>query len=132
MPESRVPKQIVEFQRQLVEFQKQAFDSTFNALSALQDQQRELMSRLLEGAPAVPGEMKQLLDEWTRALETGREQFRDTVDRSFETVESYLERLAGEARGSPRAAARRARPARRRARSSTPWRRAAATTFRGR
>lgn len=96
MAESRVPKQIVEFQRQIVEFQKQAFDSTFNALSALQDQQRELMSRLLEGAPAVPGEMKQLLDEWTRAVETGREQFRDTVDRSFETVESYLERLAGE------------------------------------
>ena len=100
MPESRVPKQIVEFQRQLVEFQKQAFDSTFNALSALQDQQRELMSRLLEGAPAVPGEMKQLLDEWTRAVETGREQFRDTVDRSFETVESYLERLAGEGEGA--------------------------------
>ncbi len=50
--------------------------------------------------------MKQLLDEWARALETGREQFRDTVDRSFETVESYLERLAGEAR-APRAAAKR-------------------------
>ena len=108
MPESRVPKQIVEFQRQLVEFQKQAFDSTFNALSALQDQQRELMSRLLEGAPAVPGEMKQLLEEWTRAVETGREQFRDTVDRSFETVESYLERLAGEGEG---AASGEARPA---------------------
>jgi hypothetical protein len=87
---------MVDLQRQLVEFQKQAFDSTFNALSALQDQQRELMSRLLESSPAVPGEMKQLLDEWGRALETGREQFRDTVDRSFETVESYLERLADE------------------------------------
>jgi hypothetical protein len=99
MPDSRIPKQLVEFQRNLVEFQKQAFDSTFNALSALQDQQRELMSRLLAGAPAVPGEMKQLLDEWSNALETGREQFRDTVDRSFETVESYLERLAGEAEG---------------------------------
>ena len=97
MAESRIPKQIVEFQRQMVEFQKQAFDNTFNALSAIQDQQRELMSRLLEGAPAVPGEMKQLLDEWGRAIETGREQFRDTVDKSFETVESYLERLAGDA-----------------------------------
>ena len=96
MPESRIPKQFVEFQRQLVEFQKQAFDSTFNALSALQDQQRELMSRLLDGTTAVPSEMKQLLDEWGQALETGRDQFRDTVDRSFETVESYLERLAGE------------------------------------
>ncbi len=101
MPESRVPKQMVEIQRQLVEFQKQAFDSTFNALSALQDQQRELMSRLLEGSPAVPGEMKQLIDEWTRALESGRAQFRDTVDRSFETVESYLERLAGETEDAP-------------------------------
>jgi hypothetical protein len=99
MPESRVPRQVVEFQRQVVEFQKQAFDSTFNALSALQDQQRELMKRLLESAPAVPGEMKQIIDEWGRALETGREQFRDTVDRSFETVESYLERLAGEPEG---------------------------------
>jgi hypothetical protein len=44
--------------------------------------------------------MKQLLDEWGRALENGREQFRDTVDRSFETVESYLERLAGEGEGA--------------------------------
>jgi hypothetical protein len=94
---------MVEFQRQLVEFQKQAFDNTFNALSAIQDQQRELVSRLLESAPAVPGEMKQLMEEWGRALETGREQFRDTVDRSFETVESYLERLAGE--GEPSSAA---------------------------
>jgi hypothetical protein len=96
MPDSKVPKQFVEFQRQLVELQKQAFDSTFNALSAMQDQQRALMSRLIEGAPAVPGEMKQLMDEWGKALENGREQFRDSVDRSFETVESYLERLAGE------------------------------------
>jgi hypothetical protein len=95
MPESRIPKQIVDFQRQIVEFQKTAFDSTFNALSAMQDQQRELMSRLLEGSP-VPGELKQLMEEWGRALETGREQFRDAVDRSFETVESYLERIAGE------------------------------------
>ena len=100
MPDNRIPKQMVEFQRQLVEFQKQAFDNTFTALSAIQDQQRELMARLLEGAPAVPGEMKQLLDEWGRAIESGREQFRDTVDRSFETVESYLERLAGEAEPS--------------------------------
>jgi hypothetical protein len=97
MPDARIPKQIVELQRNLLEFQKQAFDSTFNALSALQDQQRELMTRLLDGAPAVPGEMRQLLDEWASALETGREQFRDTVDRSFETVESYLQRLSGEA-----------------------------------
>ena len=96
MPDSRVPKQLVELQRQLVELQKQAFDSTFNALSAMQDQQRALMSRLIDGAPAVPGEMKELMDEWAKAIENGREQFRDTVDRSFETVESYLERLAGE------------------------------------
>jgi hypothetical protein len=96
MPDAKVPKQLVEFQRQLVELQKQAFDSTFNALSAMQDQQRALMSRLIEGAPAVPGEMKELIDQWAHALESGREQFRDTVDRSFETVETYLERLAGD------------------------------------
>ena len=95
MADTRIPKQMVEFQRQLVEFQKTAFDSTFNALSALQDQQRALMSRLLDGSP-LPGELKELMEEWGRALETGRDQFRDTVDRSFETVESYLERLAGE------------------------------------
>ena len=99
MPDAKVPKQLVEFQRQLVELQKQAFDSTFNALSAMQDQQRALMSRLIEGAPAVPGEMKELIDQWAQALESGREQFRDTVDRSFETVETYLERLAGD--GTP-------------------------------
>jgi len=99
MPDPRIPKQIVELQRNLLEFQKQAFDSTFNALSALQDQQRELMTRLLDGAPAVPGEMRQLLDEWGRALETGREQFKDTVDRSFETVETYLDRIAGDTEG---------------------------------
>jgi hypothetical protein len=96
MPESRIPKQVLELQRQFVSFQKQAFDSTFNALSAFQDQQRELMSRFLESAPAVPAEMRELVDEWARALETGREQFRESVDKSFETVESYLERLAGE------------------------------------
>jgi hypothetical protein len=100
MPEPRVPRQMLEFQRNLVELQKRAFDSTFNAISALQDQQRELMSRLLEGAPAVPSEMKQLLDEWANALESGREQFRETVDRSFESVESYLDRLAGGEEGT--------------------------------
>lgn len=99
MPDPKIPRQIVELQRNLLEFQKQAFDSTFNALSALQDQQRELMTRLLDGAPAVPGEMRELLDQWAHALETGREQFKDTVDRSFETVETYLERIAGEPEG---------------------------------
>lgn len=107
---SRLPRQVLDLQRQVVEFQKAAFDNTFNALTALQDQQQDLVLRLVEESPRVPGELKEMLEEWQEALKSGREQFRDSIDRSFETIESYLERLATETEGTGRAGEREAAP----------------------
>jgi len=88
-------RQLVDFQKQVAEFQKSAFDSTFNAIVALQDQQRELLDRLVDQSSAIPAEAKEALEAWTDSLNRARDDFKSASDKSWELFERYLDRLKG-------------------------------------
>lgn len=95
MADNPLARQLLDFQKQVVEFQKSAFDNTFDAMVALQDQQRELMNRLVEQAPGLPAEAKEAIESWAESLTRARDEFKTTTDRSFELLERYLDRLEG-------------------------------------
>ena len=77
----------------VVDFEKTTFDSTFKVVSQLQEQSEKAVQGLIEGAGWLPKEGKSIVREWIRMLRTGRSDFKKTVDKSFDLLTDYLERL---------------------------------------
>ena len=95
IPSFQIPSTVIDFQRRVLEFQRSAFTNAFEMATRLQDQRRDVLERWIERVPSLPPESKALLEAWGEAQQRGRENFRATVDKSFELVDGYFERLGG-------------------------------------
>lgn len=93
-PNPQIPKQALDFQRQMLEFQKATFDNTYATITMFQEQQERLLKMFLDQSPWLPDEGKKLVGDWLYALKKGRQDFKNTVDQSFNLLRDYLERLS--------------------------------------
>lgn len=93
----RLTKGMRGIRRQVIEFQKATFEGTFDAIVAFQDQQEQFLNNLLERTTVVPDEGREVIHEWIETFKRGREDFKKSVDRSYELVEQYFDRTAEEA-----------------------------------
>jgi hypothetical protein len=93
----RLSKGMRGIRRQVIEFQKATFEGTFDAIVAFQDQQEQFLNNLLERTTVVPDEGREVIHEWIETFKRGREDFKKSVDRSYELVEQYFDRTAEEA-----------------------------------
>ena len=84
---------VIAAQKRWLDFQRNALDRGFEVLTRYQEQQRDLASRMLEQIPNIPDEARGISDTWWQAQISGRETFRSAIDRSFELVEGFYERL---------------------------------------
>ena len=99
MPSSslfQVPTAVIDFQRRFLEFQRSAFTNAFEVAVRLQDRRRDVVERWIDRAPNLPAESKELFQAWNEAADRGRETFRATIDKSFDLIDGYYERLATE------------------------------------
>lgn len=87
---------VIGVQRRLVEFQKAIVEGTIDGVVAFQDQQEQLINNILDRSSVIPEEGKDLVNEWIDTFKKGRDDFKATVDKSFDLVDTYLDRLAGE------------------------------------
>jgi len=76
--------------RQMVEFNKTAFDNSFNAMSALQDQTEKLVLTFLDKAAWFPEEGKKTMNEWILGYKKGRDDFKAAADKSYQKVADYF------------------------------------------
>lgn len=81
------PKQIA---KQIVDFNKTAFDNSFEAMSALQDQAEKMFTASMEQTSFFPAEGKKLINEWIKTYKKGREDFKAAADENFKKVEAYF------------------------------------------
>jgi len=81
------PKQIA---KQMVDFNKTAFDNSFEAMSALQDQAEKMFTASMEQTSFFPAEGKKLINEWIKTYKKGREDFKAAADVNFKKVEAYF------------------------------------------
>ncbi len=81
------PKQIA---KQMVDFNKTAFDNSFEAMSALQDQAEKMFIASMEQTSLFPAEGKKLINEWIKTYKKGREDFKAAADENFKKVEAYF------------------------------------------
>lgn len=87
--------------KQMMEFNKTAFDNTFNAMAALQDQTEKLVFHFLEKAQWFPEDGKKTINEWVNAYKKGREDFKASADASYKKVSDYFATLDKEGATKP-------------------------------
>lgn len=92
----QVPSTVIDFQRRILEFQRSAFTNVFELAVRFQDRRRDVVERWFDRVPNLPAESKELFEAWNEAADRGRETFRATVDKSFDLLDGYYERLASE------------------------------------
>jgi hypothetical protein len=93
LPKS-LPTGLVKLQKNLLERQHSAFDTAYQAVSSLQDGRDNAVQSFLQASPFVPVELRQVAEAWIEAGRARRDTFKETVDRSFELVGEYYDRLA--------------------------------------
>lgn len=85
----------------VVEFQKSTFDNAIDALGKLQKRSNKMISRVVKEASWMPGEGKEVVDDWVKMMEDARSDFKKTSDKSFDLVIKYLKRVEREVGKSP-------------------------------
>jgi hypothetical protein len=76
--------------KQMIEFNKTAFDNSFAAMSALQDQTEKLILNFMEKAPWVPEDGRKALNSWIAGYKKGRDDFKAAADDSYRKVLEYF------------------------------------------
>ena len=81
--------------KQMIDFQKTAFDNTFGAMVALQDQTEKMVNITIEQSAWLPKDGKKVINEWTETYKKGRDEFKKFVDENFSRAEGFF---AGQAK----------------------------------
>ena len=76
--------------KQIIDFQKTAFNNTFGAMVALQDQTEKMVNLTIEQSAWLPKDGKKAIDEWTEAYKKGRDDFKKYVDENFSRAEEFF------------------------------------------
>ncbi len=76
-----------------IALQRKAFNGAIRGLGTLQDQTGKVLHRFSQSAAWVPDEGKQVVDEWNKATKRGRDDFQKTMEKSFDLLEHYFERV---------------------------------------
>jgi len=80
-------KQVV---KQIIDFNKTTFESTFNAITLLQNQAEGMVNMFLQQATWIPEDGKKILNEWVAAFKKGRDDFKRAIDENSKRVEDFF------------------------------------------
>ena len=81
--------------KQMIDFQKTAFDNTFSAMVALQEQTEKMVNLSIDQSAWLPEDGKKAINQWTNACKKGRDDFKKFVDDNFIKAEGFF---AGQAK----------------------------------
>lgn len=76
--------------KQIMDFNKKAFDNSFSAMSALQDQTEKLVFNILDKAAWFPEEGKKVINDWVISYKKGRDDFKASADESYKKVADFF------------------------------------------
>lgn len=80
----------------LIKLQRSAFDKAFKIVTRVQEGADKVVKEHVEDASWLPGEGKDIVKEWSRTLSDGRAEFQKTVDKSYDLLRGYFERVKKE------------------------------------
>lgn len=92
----RVPAGVVRLQKRMLEGQRSLFDTGYNAWSAFREGQENAFHGFLDSTSIVPDELKEIAQAWTDVSRQSREEYKETVDKSFALMEKWYDGLTAE------------------------------------
>ncbi len=92
--------QTAELAVSLVKLQRSAFDKVLKVATKVQERADKAVKDRVQEAEWMPNEGKDIVKEWSRTLEDGRAEFQKTVDKSYDLLRGYFERVAKEQKTS--------------------------------
>ena len=75
--------------KRMIDFQKTTFANTFDALALVQNQ-TERIAASWEQTLGIPEEGQKFIDDWIKACNEGRENYKKIVNDSFDNMEKFL------------------------------------------
>ncbi len=81
------PKQIG---KQIIDFNKKAFENSFSAMCALQEQAEKTFDIFLDKSPLYSEETRKIVTEWRKNYIKGRDQFKSMANDNFEKASSFF------------------------------------------
>lgn len=81
------PKQIA---KQMVDFNKKAFDASFEAMAAMQEQTEKMVTTMMQQSQFFPDEGKKLITDWLKTYKKGREEFKTAANENFKKVDAFF------------------------------------------
>lgn len=76
--------------KQMLMMNKLAFDNTFNSMTGTYEQNRLMLTSLLNQTDAVPAEGKKAIEDWLQSYKDGCAEIKKMVDQGYELIERYL------------------------------------------
>ncbi|MCH7960080.1 MAG: hypothetical protein IID08_08115 [Candidatus Hydrogenedentes bacterium] len=80
----------------VIDFQKAAFDNTIDFIGKLQEQTGKMLHEAVDNLSWVPGEGKEVVDEWIKTVNKGRKDFKHSTDKSFDLISKFVKRIERE------------------------------------
>ena len=78
--------------KQMVQFNKTAFDSSFNTLTMVYEQNEKMLETFLGQATGLPEEGKKAIKDWMSAYGSGCKDFKKLVDDSYAKVDEFFDK----------------------------------------
>lgn len=78
--------------KQMIQFNKTAFDSSFNTMNMVYEQNEKMVETFLAQTPGVPEEGKKAIKDWISAYRKGCNDFKKLVDDNYRKVEESFEK----------------------------------------
>ena len=79
-----------EMLKQMIMFNQTTFNNAFGAMASLQEQFEQVAKTVLDQAGWLPAEGRNAIENWVESFKTGRDNFRQYVDDSYQKVEKYF------------------------------------------
>ena len=87
----KIPARAIELQKRVLSGQKTFFDTTYNAVSALQESQEKAWDSLLGTTSFLPEQARGIAETWTATRRDARESYKDAVHKSFALYEEWVD-----------------------------------------
>lgn len=79
-----------EMLKQMIQLNKTAFESSFKALTIVQEQNMKMIQTFLEQATWLPEESKKSVTEWSDTYVKGCGTFKELVDDYYNKIEGFF------------------------------------------
>ena len=77
----------------VIDLQRSAFNASMDGLDKLEKRTARVLHDTARSASWVPEEGKEVVDEWINTTKKGRTEFRKSMDKSFDLLKHYFERV---------------------------------------